>query len=122
MTYREPHVDFDFDAIDPVPADASPSLVDALELVRRVNSFIRAQDRSRLTVDCLFLALGDAEIEGETMTSVATKHGLTKAAISKRVKQIRLQLHLSINCNNKSPAASKRYAQSNYSPLRLDKS
>src|SRR5207248_316670 len=57
-----------------------------------------------------------------TMTRIAHEHGLTKAAISKRTKEIRRELHLSINANNKSPNASHRYSQTNRSPLRVDES
>lgn len=100
------------------PADHS---AETLEFARRLVSYIRGQDRARMTVDCLYLALGDADLESETMTTVANRHGVTKAAISKRVKKVRGDLHLPLSLNNKSSHASHRYAQSNRSPLRLDR-
>jgi hypothetical protein len=116
-------VDFPYDEIDadePAAPTASPSHhADTLEFARRLVSYIRSQDRARLTVDCLYLALGDAEVEAETMSTVAAKNGVTKAAVSKRVKKIRRELHLPITANNKSAAASARYRFTNASPLRL---
>lgn len=99
------------------PTDHS---AETLEFARRLISYVRGQDRARMTVDCLYLALGDADLESETMTTVASRHGVTKAAISKRVKKVRSDLHLPLSLNNKSSHASHRYAQSNRSPLRLD--
>lgn len=117
---------FDYDAIDEHEAptrrrEQQAATADAMETVRRVISFIRTKPRCRVTVDCLFLALGDAELEAATMTSVAKANGLTKAAISKRTKEIRHQLHLGVNANNKTEHASRRYAETNRSPLRLGK-
>lgn len=113
---------FPFDEIDekenPKP-EAAIGHADMMEFARRLVSFIRGKDRCRVTVDCLHLALGDADLESITMTSVAASHALTKAAISKRTKEIRKQLHLSINANNKTDHATRRYRETNRSPLRL---
>lgn len=94
---------------------------DTLEFARRLVSYIRAQPRARLTVDCIFLALGDSELEGENMTSVASRHGITKAAVSKRVKLIISDLHLPISINNKPDHVRRNHALANCSPLRLDR-
>lgn len=117
---KECAVDFDYDALDRNPGDEplTHSLSDVLEAMRKVIRYIRTKDRARLTVDCMFLALGDGDVENETMTTVAEKHGITKAAVSKRTKEIREQLHLSINANNKSAHAVDKY-RNNRSPLRL---
>ena len=119
---RECSVDFDYDAVDAQPG-AEPlthSTGDVFEALRRYFRYIRSKDRTRLTLDCMFLALGDEDAQAETMTSIAEKHGLTKAAVSKRTKEIRADLHLSINCNNKSGSAVEKY-RGNRSPLRLDR-
>lgn len=121
---------FNYDALDaPVPPAVEDAwdredpdrIADLCEFGRRIVSYIRSKDRARLTTDCLFLALGDAELEQETMTSVAKRHGITKAAVSKRTKEIRTHLHLSINANNKSSNAVQKY-RDNRSPIRLDRS
>ena len=125
---RECSIGFDYDAIDEkenpkAPHRAAETLAhshgDQMEFARWLIRFIRKKDRCRLTVDCLYLALGDADLEAITMTSVAAKRGLTKAAISKRVREIREQLHLPINANNKSQDARHRYTETNRSPLSL---
>jgi hypothetical protein len=119
---RDCAVEFPFDELDKPPGDGEPlvfSLADMLESMRRITRYIRTKDRTRLTVDCMFLALGDEDAESETMTSVAEKHGVTKAAVSKRTKEIRVQLHLSINANNKSSRAIAKY-RDNHSPLRIE--
>ena len=116
----EASVGFDFDAVDPQPGEFSRySREDLLEVLRRYIRFIRSKDRARLTIDCLRLAIGDADVESEAMTTVAEKHGVTKAAISKRTKEIREELHLTINANNKSEHAIQQYRSSNQSPLRI---
>ena len=101
------------------PASATTHDADVLEFARRLVSYIRSQDRARLTVDCLHLALGDADLEGLTMTQVGERWGITKAAVSKRVKKIRNDLHLPITANNKSAHASSRYRHTNVSPIRI---
>lgn len=119
-------VDFDYDAIDEdldgpaQPASETERLADALEFGRRIVSLIRTRPRARLTAECLHLALGDADLEGVTMTDVAKACGVTKAAVSKRVKEIREHLHLRPTANNKSDHARRVYARTNRSPIRLD--
>jgi DNA-directed RNA polymerase specialized sigma subunit len=117
---KECSIGFDYDALDPELGDEelTHSLSDVLEAMRKVVRYIRTKDRTRLTVDCLFIALGDEDVEHETMTTIAEKHGITKAAVSKRAKEIREQLHLSINANNKSAHVVQKY-RNNRSPLRL---
>lgn len=119
---RELATEFPYHEVDEEPApQAGPAHhAETLEFGRRLVSYIRGQDRARLTVDCLYLALGDAELEAETMTAVAAKHGITKAAVSKRVAKITADLHLPPTANNKSTHASKRYSLTNRSPVRLD--
>ena len=118
---REASTNFDFDALDPQPAELRGyTREDLLDVLRRYVRFIRSKDRARLTIDCMRLAIGDADVESETMTTVAEKHGITKAAISKRTKEIREELHLVANQNNKSAAAIHQYRSSNQSPLRIE--
>jgi hypothetical protein len=116
-------VGFDYDAVDGI-ADRPPNEKpithdDLLEFGRKICRFVRGDERARFTIDCMFLALGDEDAaQFETMTSVAEKHGITKAAVSKRTRELRAQLHLSINANNKSASAVEKYKH-NRSPIRL---
>ena len=93
---------------------------EVLEALRATISYVRSTDNARLTVDCLFLSLGDAEHVNVTMSSVGNQYGITKAAISKRVKRILRDLHLPITANNKSAQAAHEYARTNRTPLRVD--
>lgn len=103
---------------DPVVRDC---FAEKLEFARWLLSYISSKDKCRLTVDCLRLALGDADLEAYSMTDLGRKHGITKAAVCKRVRETRTDLHLPPNANNKSAHASRRYSETNRSPLRLDK-
>ncbi len=119
---RELATEFPYDEVDEEPPQPTANhAAESLEFARRLVSYVRSQPRARLTVDCLYLALGDAELEGETMTTVGARHGITKAAVSKRVGKIRADLHLPLSFNNKSAHASRQYALTNRSPLRLDR-
>lgn len=120
---RNCSVGFDYDSLDGVeetPSNLRFSEADLMEFGRRIISYIRAHDRARLTVDCMYLAMGDAEVEHVTMTDVAHLHGVSKAAISKRVRDCREELHLPVNANNKSPRACAVYARTNRSPVSFE--
>lgn len=118
---KECSTDFPYDEIDgrADPGEELMTKADCFEALRKIVRFVRGKDRARLTLDCLHLALGDSEAEATTMTVLAEEYGLTKAAVSKRTKEIREQLHLSINANNKSAHAVEKY-RNNRSPLRLE--
>ena len=125
--------DFDYDAIDARERPERTIDIDRLmqvpevllftsETLKRVLRIIRENKRSRLAVDCIFIAIGGESNEDGTtdsMTDIARDHGLTKAAVSKRVGDLREQLHLPTNRNLKSDAARNSYALSNSSPLNL---
>lgn len=125
--------DFDYDAIDARERPERPMDIEALMKVPEVRSFvgealkrvlriIRSGKRARLEADCIVIAIGgELREDGTTasMTEVARDHGITKAAVSKRVATIRSQLHLPTNRNLKSDASRHRYALTNSSPLNL---
>lgn len=112
---------FPYDELDnPEPSAEESRRGDTREALCRVLSYIASKNNCRLTIDCLLLALGSPDLEGETMTSIGKKRGCTKAAVSKRVKQIRRDLHLPLTFNNKPPYAARTYAATNRSPIRLD--
>lgn len=88
----------------------------------RLLAIIRSDRRARLAADCLVIAIGDdLNEDGSTlsMTRLAAQHGMTKAAISKRSKQIRENLKLPPNRYLKSDASRKTYALTNARPIRL---
>lgn len=114
-------VNFDYDALDDPPT-LPKGYVEALEFGRRIVSYARSKDRARLTLDCLYIALGDAEIEGVSMTEMSARHGVTKAAISKRVREIREDLHLPRTGFNKTEHACETYRTTNISRVALGQS
>jgi hypothetical protein len=117
----EPHTDFDWSRVDEPEAPEQMQSTDepVFDALRRITRFLRSKDRARLTLDCMALALGDTEVS--SMRSVAREHGVTPAAISKRTREIREELHLSINVHNKSASAVEKY-RNNRSHRRLDRS
>jgi len=124
----EPFEDFDYDRMDGDSGfesscdrrkESKEQHLDVLEFSRKLIRYIRSKPRARLTVDCLCIAIGDSEVEGVSMTELAVYHGITKAAISKRVKEIQEELHLPTTRYNKSDAASRTYALRNRSQLSI---
>ena len=113
-------VDRDLDGFDAAVLHTNDMFEEVLEFGRRLVSYIRGKDRCRLTVDCLYIALGDAALEGVSMTLIAQRHGVSKAAVSKRAREIREDLHLPRTGYNKSEAACVKYASTNYSRRNLE--
>ena len=94
----------------------------AAEAIRNTLRLIRADPYPRLQADCIVIAIGgDLREDGTSisMTEVARNHGITKAAVSKRVAKIRETFHLPTNRNLKSDESRRRYAATNSSPLNL---
>jgi len=59
-----------------------------------VLSYIRSQPRPGLTIDCLALVFNLPIYGGESMTDLATRHGVCKAAVSKRCVKITKDLKI----------------------------
>jgi len=76
------------------PAE-SPECVrkEALALVRSILGEIMANENARLALDCYALVTGVGYM-GETMTTIAKRHGLSRAAVSKRCVTICNALNL----------------------------
>jgi hypothetical protein len=92
------------------------------QMCMHVLNLVRSTDRAAYAADCLVLALG-GEIHPDgrttTMTAVAATHGVTKAAVSKTVKRLQIELSLPPNQYNKSPHARERYRLRNCSPCKF---
>lgn len=120
---------FDYDAVDAALGESAVvEEVPIVEPLRRIFSYINSKERARLTVHCVCFALGVFDLEADnrayagpvTMTDLAKIHGVTKAAISRRVKEIRQELNLPPTRANKSSDACRKYARTNSSPIRLE--
>jgi hypothetical protein len=65
-----------------------------LDVLRRLIGELLAERNARLSLECLALATGLSYLGG-TMTEIARRHGVTRAAVSKRFVELteRLNLH-----------------------------
>ncbi len=66
----------------------------ATEILRRLVADIVFEENTRLVIDCLTIALGLRVYAGDSMTMIAKRHGITRAAVSKRCVDITQQLNL----------------------------
>lgn len=67
---------------------------DATDILRHFVADLLSEGNTRLTVECLAVALGLSAYDGETMTDIAIRHGITRAAVSKRCVDITTRLNL----------------------------
>lgn len=58
-----------------------------LDVVRRIVAELAAQDNIQLSFDCLSLVTG-ISYDGSSMTDIAKRYGVTRAAVSKRCVEI----------------------------------
>lgn len=80
---------------DPAPTDdADASDPERLhDLLRRLVGELIGQDNARLSLECLALVTGLAYC-GDSMTDIAKRHGVTRAAVSKRCVELTRALNL----------------------------
>ena len=69
------------------PTSASRNEDEFLAALRRVVGEVLAKDNIRLTMECLCLITG-LSYSGESMTTIARRHGVTRAAVSKRCVEL----------------------------------
>ena len=58
-----------------------------MDVLRRILGELMAQSNIRLTIECLALVTG-LSYQGNSMTEIAKRHGITRAAVSKRCIEI----------------------------------
>jgi len=90
----------------------TPPMRDATEILRHLVADVISEGNARLTVECLAVALGLSAYNGESMTSIATRHGISRAAVSKRCVDITTRLNLPPSRAMRSEMARKIYRQS----------
>lgn len=88
------------------------SMGSATEILRRLVADIVAEDNTRLTIDCLTIALGLRVYSGDSMTTIAKRHGITRAAVSKRCVDIIERLKLPPSRAMRSEQARRIYQNS----------
>lgn len=83
----------------PIEAEEVPLEVAAIEnetvldIMRRLIGELLAESNARLSLECLALATGFTYLGG-TMTDIARRHYVTRAAVSKRCVELIERLHL----------------------------
>ena len=92
----------------------------ATEILRRLVADIIYEDNTRLTIDCLSIALGLRVYEGDSMTRIAKRHGITRAAVSKRCVDITERLKLPPSRAMRSEKARKTYRNSQIKRYRTE--
>jgi len=91
---ESPHTSFDAEAIH--------------QAIRRVVAEILCHDNARLTAECVALVSG-LVYSGDSMTEIAKRHGITRAAVSKRCVELTELLDLPPSRAMRSLTARKRY-------------
>lgn len=66
----------------------------AARMLRVFVADVLSEPNTRLTVECLAVALRLSAYDGESMSSIAARHGVTRAAVSKRCVDITKKLAL----------------------------
>ena len=100
------------DLFDPVQALQQPrNEAEIFDVVRRLISEIITQSNTRLTVECLALACGLTTMQGESMSSIADRHGISRAAVSRRCVDITKKLNLSPSRSMRSTKARNAYRE-----------
>ena len=94
---------------------------DAIDVLRHFVADLISEGNTRLTVECLAVALGLSAYNGESMTSIAKRHGVTRAAVSKRCVDITRQLNLPPSRAMRSEKARNTYRNSQLKRNRLRK-
>ena len=87
----------------------------AWDALRRVIGELICENNARLSLECLALVTGVA-FDGSSMSTIAKRHGLSRAAVSKRCVALTDQLHL-----GRSRAMRSLTARTNYQTAQIQK-
>ena len=93
---------------DPEPAADTCEIEFVWDAVRRVLGEILIHDNSRLTTECIALVSG-LIYSGDSMTAIAKRHGISRAAVSKRCVELTELLNLRPSRAMRSLTARKSY-------------
>ena len=94
------------------PDQQAPPMRDATEILRHLVADLISEDNTRLTLDCLSIALGLRVYSGDSMTLIAKRYGVTRAAVSKRCVDIVERLKLPPSRAMRSETARRIYRNS----------
>jgi hypothetical protein len=104
------------------PPPAAPSLDEPdperlHDLLRRLVGELIGQDNARLSLECLALVTGLSYC-GDSMTEIAKRHGVTRAAVSKRCVELTRALNLKPSRAMRSIPARQSYRRARLKHLR----
>lgn len=88
------------------PTSSDPEQI--WDIMRRMLGELLSHDNARLTVECLALVSG-LQYSGASMTDIAKRHGITRAAVSKRCVELTELLDLRPSRAMRSLTARQRY-------------
>ncbi len=91
------------------------------DVLRHLVADLLSEGNTRLTLECLALALGLSSYEGESMTEIAQRHGITRAAVSKRCVDITNRLNLPPSRAMRSTRARRIYKKAQLKRYRSEK-
>lgn len=101
-------IDEPAEEIEPDLYQGAQAKEDILHFVRRLVGELLGQDNIRLSVECLAVATGMSYL-GDSMTEIARRHGVTRAAVSKRCVEFVDSLGLAPSRAMRSPKARQSY-------------
>lgn len=82
-----------------------------MDMLRRLLAEVVSQKNAKLTLECLAIACGLNLVDGDSMQEVARRHGISRAAVSKRCVDITEKLNLPPSRAMRSKEARKSYRQ-----------
>ena len=112
-----PHQEISF--IEPCSRHPQPADAESLhEALRRLVGEMLMQSNASLSLDCLALVTGLAYF-GDTMTEIAKRHDVTRAAVSKRCVELTQSLNLKPSRAMRSLLARDSYRKARMNHLRI---
>jgi hypothetical protein len=113
---------------EPAAAGTSPAELDVdqlaqddapHEIMRRLIGEMLMQSNASLSLECLALVTGLA-YRGDSMTAIAERHGVTRAAVSKRCVELTQSLNLKPSRAMRSLLARESYHKARMNHLRIN--
>jgi len=102
----------------PVQAETSVRRAASVEKFRKLLLAAQASRNSKYFLGCILIAIGDPAAAGVTMTEFGKHWNVGRAAVSKTVNLIRLQLGLQPSQYMKSEKSRERFRSSNRRPFK----
>lgn len=113
LASEEPDIIAQIEPEEPDRESVSSADIDEriMDVLRRLLGEVLTQKNARLTLECLAVSCGLTTLQGESMTAIAKRHGISRAAVSKRCVDITEKLNLPPSRSMRSRSARKSYQQ-----------